>query len=141
MMNTGGFSKPSVKLEPESGAFGEEEGVMINYMKKHALFVREALERNPGPEAMRELLVFHETRIAWMQHERLVHLLAMLFVCLFALLALGYALERPSLPTFLLAGLLLILSAAYLLHYYRLENGVQKWYFLSDDIRNRLHRE
>lgn len=125
----------------ELGVFGEEEGVMINYMKKHELYVREALGRNPGADAMEELLALHEKRIAWMQHERLVHLLVMLFVCLFALLALGYALERPFLPAFLLAGLLLILSAAYLFHYYRLENGVQKWYFLSDDIRNRLHRE
>jgi hypothetical protein len=122
-----------------SGA-GEEDDVMINYMKNHESQVREALERKPGPEAMRELLVLHETRTAWIQHERLVHLLTMLFVCLFALLALGYALERPSLPTFLLAGLLLILSAAYLLHYYRLENGVQRWYRMADDIRNGVRR-
>jgi len=110
----------------ELGVFGEEEGVMINYMKKHELYVREALGRNPGADAMEELLALHEKRIAWMQHERLVHLLVMLFVCLFALLALGYALERPFLPAFLLAGLLLILSAAYLFHYYRLENGVER---------------
>lgn len=62
---------------------------MINYMKKHEAYVREALERSPGPEAGKELLALHERRIAWMQHERLVHLLTMLFVCLFAFLALG----------------------------------------------------
>jgi hypothetical protein len=109
---------------------------MIDYMKKHEAYVREALERSPGPEARKELLVLHEMRIAWMQHERLVHLLTMLFVCLFAFLSLGYALERPSLPAFLLAGLLIVLSAAYLLHYYRLENGIQKWYGMADEIRN-----
>jgi hypothetical protein len=28
-----------------------------------------------------------------------------------------------------------ILSSAYIFHYYRLENGVQKWYELSGEIR------
>lgn len=107
-------------------------------MKKHEMRIREALNGSPGPEALRELLVQHEKRIAWMQHERLVHLLVMLFVSFFALLATGYALERPSVPVFLLSGLLIILSAAYLLHYYRLENGVQKWYRLADEIRDRM---
>ncbi len=111
---------------------------MIAYMKKHESHVRKVLGNNPEPDALRELLALHEKRIEWMQHERLVHLLVMLFVCLFALLSLGYSLERPSVPAFLLSGLLLLLSAAYLFHYYRLENGVQKWYRLSDDIKDRL---
>lgn len=73
-----------------------------------------------------------------MQHERLAHLLTMLFVGLFALLSLGYTLLNPAVPCFILSGLLIILSAAYVIHYYRLENGVQKWYRLSNEIRDRF---
>lgn len=117
-----------------------EDEVMIDYMKQHEMYIRETLKNSTGPEALRELLALHEKKLEWMQHERLVHLLTMLFVCLFALLSLGYALECPSLPVFLLSGLLIILSVAYLIHYYRLENGVQKWYRLGDDIRNMIGR-
>ena len=73
-----------------------------------------------------------------MQHERLAHLVTLLFVCLFALLSLGYTLAYPAVPCFILSGLLTILSAAYVIHYYRLENGVQKWYRLSNEIRNKF---
>ena len=113
---------------------------MIDSMKRHEFYVKEELAKNLPPEALRELLAYHDKRLGWMQHERLVHLLVTLFVCLFALLSLGYALLCPSVWCFLLSGLLIILSAAYLLHYYRLENRVQKWYRLSDDIRKRTRQ-
>jgi cell division protein FtsW (lipid II flippase) len=111
---------------------------MIEYMKRHELYVREILAKNPSPEALKDLLKYHDKQIQWMQHERLVHLLTMLFVCLFALLSMGYALFNPSAPCFILSGLLIILSVAYVIHYYRLENGVQKWYRISNEIRGRL---
>ncbi len=72
-----------------------------------------------------------------MQHERLVHLIVTLFVCLFALLTLGFTVINPSLAGFSLTGLLLILAAAYLIHYYRLENRLQRWYDLANELRSR----
>jgi len=112
---------------------------MINYMKRHERYIREMLEKNLPAEAVRDLLKYHDKQIRWMQHERMAHLMTMLFVCLFALLSLGYTLLHPTMPGFILSGLLIILSAAYLIHYYRLENRVQKWYRLSVEIRNKFH--
>lgn len=111
---------------------------MIGYMKKHELFVREMLSKKPGGEKLRELLAYHDKQIQWMQHERIVHLIVTLFVCLFMLLSWGFAIINTSIPVIALAVLLLILSAAYIFHYYRLENRVQKWYLLSCEIRARL---
>ena len=111
---------------------------MIDYMKRHERHIREMLEKNLGPAAFRDLLEDHDRQIQWMQHERLAHLVTLLFVCLFALLSLGYTLAYPAVPCFILSGLLIILSAAYVIHYYRLENGVQKWYRLSNEIRNKF---
>ena len=108
---------------------------MIGYMKRHERYVREIVEKTLNQEARRDLLAYHDQQIRWMQHERLVHLLIMLFVCLFALLSLGFVLLAPTLPFFILLALLIILSSAYIFHYYRLENGVQKWYELSREIR------
>jgi hypothetical protein len=111
---------------------------MIDYMKRHEQHVREMLEKDLNPETWRELLEDHDQQILWMQHERLVHLLVMLSVCLFSLLALWLSIFEPILPHFVLFGLLLILAVAYIIHYYRLENGVQRWYELSNRIRSRL---
>lgn len=109
---------------------------MIDYMKRHERRVQEMLEKDLGPEEWHELLEDHDRQLRWMQHERLVHLLVMLFVCLFALLALGFTIFDPALPHWLLFGLLMILAVAYIIHYYRLENGVQRWYDLSNRIRS-----
>ena len=110
---------------------------MIGYMKRHERYVEETLARNPDREEVSDLLAYHDKQIQWMQHERLVHLIVTLSVCLFAVLSLGLTLMKPTLPVFALAGLLILLSTAYLIHYYRLENRVQRWYVLSNELRQR----
>jgi hypothetical protein len=114
-----------------------EETPMIDYMKRHERYVREMLEKNLSTEALADLLAYHNEQIQWMQHERFVHLITMLFVCLFALLVWGFTFVMPSIACFILSALLLILTVAYIIHYYRLENGIQKWYELFDQIRHR----
>jgi cell division protein FtsW (lipid II flippase) len=110
---------------------------MIEHMKQHERYVREMLAKNPQQEALQELSEYHDKQIRWMQHERIVHLMVMLFVCLFTLLSLGFAVLRPALPSIALCALLMILTVAYIIHYYRLENGVQRWYALADEIKRR----
>jgi hypothetical protein len=107
---------------------------MIAFMKGHERFVLERLEQGLDAEDRRTLGEWHDRQLRWMQHERLVHLLVTLAACLFALLALGLTLLRPILPCFVLLGLLTLLAAAYLVHYYRLENRVQRWYELGRRI-------
>lgn len=111
---------------------------MIDYIRRHEQYFLEILGNNPGQEILRELLDYHDKQIAWMQHERLVHLVTMLFVCLFFFLSFGVTMTYLTLPYILLTALLLILSAAYILHYYRLENSIQRWYVLSNKIRENL---
>jgi len=111
---------------------------MIDYMKRHESYLKEMLEKKLDEEKLRQLLAYHDKQIQWMQHERLAHLIVMLFVCLFTLLSFGFTFIRISIPSIILSVLLLILSIAYVIHYYRLENGVQKWYFISNEIKQRL---
>lgn len=76
---------------------------------------------------------YHLTQIAFLQHERLVHLIVMLFVAFCALVCLGLFLFT-AIQAFLIAfALLLALTLFYILHYYRLENGVIGWYFVYND--------
>ena len=108
---------------------------MIEYMKQHELYLKKMLDKNLDRDALINLLQYHDKQIQWLQHERFVHLITMLFVCLFMLLAFGFTVMMPSLPCMILTVILVILSVAYIFHYYRLENGVQRWYSLSNQIR------
>jgi cell division protein FtsW (lipid II flippase) len=108
---------------------------MIEYMKRHERYVEEMFRRNLPAEELFSLLEYHDKQIRWLQHERLVHLITMLFVCLFTLLIWGFTVMQPILPCFILSAILLLLSLAYIIHYYRLENGVQRWYELSNKIK------
>lgn len=108
---------------------------MLDYIKRHERYVTNLLESNPERQEQSELLAYHDKQISWLQHERLAHLITMMFVCLFFFLAFGFTMIHFILPCILLTALLLILTLAYLLHYYRLENSVQRWYSLSNRIR------
>ncbi len=108
---------------------------MIGYMKRHERYVKEMLEKNLSIEALKDLIEHHDKQIRWMQHERLVHLITMLFVCLFTSLAFGFTIVKPTFPFFVLLALLIILSIAYIIHYYRLEKKKKKWYDLSNQLK------
>lgn len=107
---------------------------MWRYLQQHEAFVRRALEAPREPAAWLQLREFHARQVAWMQHERLIHLLVLLAVCLLFALSVGYLTAAPSPWSFAFAGLLLALLAAYLVHYFRLENGVQRWYHLANRL-------
>jgi hypothetical protein len=111
---------------------------MIDYIKRHEHYVSDSLASLHEPDKLRELLAYHDKQISWIQHERLAHLITMLFVCLFFLLTFVFTMIHFTLPCILLTALLLVLTAAYILHYYRLENSVQGWYSLSNRIRENL---
>lgn len=111
---------------------------MIDYMKRHENYVKEMLENKLNEEELSGFLAYHDKQIQWMQQERLVHLIVMLFVFLFTLLSFGFTVIRTSTPSIILSVLLLILSIFYVIHYYRLENGVQKWYMISNQIKQRI---
>ncbi len=111
---------------------------MIDYILRHEAYVRDVLAGHSEKETLAELQAYHDKQISWVQQERLAHLITMMFVCLFFLLAFGWTLIHFTAPYILLTALLLILSAAYILHYYRLENSVQRWYSLSAQIREKL---
>ena len=85
-------------------------------------------------------LARHLRWTAWLQHERLVHLLVTLaFGLLFFATTLAIALSPAGggLATWWGAALdllLLALLAPYLRHYWALENGVQRLYRLADRL-------
>ena len=70
--------------------------------------------------------------IAYLQHERLVHLLVMLTVGLATLLTFLFMLLTEQMFLALPASMLTGLFVPYLFYYRKLENTVQSWYKLAD---------
>ncbi|MCL1823549.1 MAG: hypothetical protein FWG44_05040 [Oscillospiraceae bacterium] len=85
-------------------------------------------------------------KIKFFQHERIVHLivtmtmsiLTVITVC--ALFIAGASGEAIVIPVILLFVLFLALTAAYLAHYYKLENGVQELYKIYQKLQENCQK-
>lgn len=107
---------------------------MWEYLQLHERFILNAIEKESDRAKLQELKEFHLRQIGFMQHERMIHLIVTMFVALFAILSFGLCYFVPSIATGLLSLLFIILTAAYIIHYFRLENGVQRWYHIANRI-------
>ena len=77
-------------------------------------------------------------KINFFQHERLIHLIitlfyVIMFLIFLILVSLSYIFVIP-------VFILLIFVIFYIIHYFRLENGVQSLYFLYDEIKNKTKK-
>lgn len=79
----------------------------------------------------------HLIQIKFFQHERLIHLIVTVFVGTIAILFLLFGLFLNNILLFLLFALTFLLFIPYILHYYFLENGVQKLYHQYWDLNNK----
>ncbi len=103
---------------------------ILNYMS----YIDAVLEQNSTGLSYEVILKEHEKQLAFFMHERLIHLLVtltfgILTFAIFFLLCINF---QPGLILLLLA--LLILLIPYIMHYYLLENGVQKMYRQYDAL-------
>jgi len=108
---------------------------VIKYARAHEAYIRRSLEGDCDRE---ELARYHNMKIQWLQHERLIHLLVtilftFIFMFLFALL-----MQFPENRILLIPlAIVMVLLGAYILYYFKLENTVQSWYNLYDEIDKR----
>ena len=87
---------------------------------------------NNNKKIKEDVIDNHLIKISFFQHERLIHLLVTLFYALFffIFMALGFV----HCIFFIIAGALLIFLLFYIVHYFRLENGVQYLYKQYDKM-------
>jgi hypothetical protein len=106
---------------------------MYKYLRTHEKRMLDLLDSSQEQD-WETIKAYHLAQIGFMQHERLIHLIV---TFAFAFLTLGFYIISIKFPTVAIAVLALILTALesfYIFHYYRLENGVQRWY----EIYNRI---
>ncbi len=120
-------------------------------MKKYVLETMNAVQKyideemkSAPEEKTKEMLSEFETKISYYQHERLIHLLVTLAFATWLLFEIYCLFVLPT--EFLIAGILLVLilfglTVGYVMHYYFLENSVQKMYHMRDEIRSFLNKD
>ena len=109
---------------------------MKRFCREHEARVTAAVEAG---EATPELLEEHLRMIAWVQHERLVHLIVTVMVVLCELFTVDLVLLHPELgivPAVIMLGLAVLLGF-YFWHYFFLENTVQRWYRIAEELREK----
>lgn len=108
-----------------------KEYSMTKYVKNHTKYILNEIKKNNITET---LLDYHRLQIQNIQHERLIHLIVL---CLFAFLLISSIVLFfiiKTIPALLLASIFLIVEIFYIRHYYLLENTVQHWYRLENDM-------
>lgn len=105
---------------------------MIRQAREWEAAFREALASGAEVE---KVYAEYLMRLRWLQHERLIHLLVLMLTVVVFLFFFGLVMLMPELR--LLWALVVMtggLVAAYMVHYYRLENLVQRWYTFQNEI-------
>ena len=105
---------------------------VIKYAKSHEAYIKAQIDAGCD---LKDLAVYHNMKIQWLQHERMIHLLvtilfAVIFMFLFGLLMLFPENWLILIPL----AIVMVLLVAYIFHYFKLENTVQSWYTLYDEI-------
>ena len=109
---------------------------MKRFCREHEARVTAAVEAG---EETPELLEEHLRMIAWVQHERLVHLIVTVMVVLCELFTVDLVLLHPELwivPALIMLGMA-VLMGFYFWHYFFLENTVQRWYRIAEELREK----
>ena len=79
----------------------------------------------------------HLVQISFFAHERLVHLIVTVLFALMTMATILYCNYTGSMITVALTLALLVLLIPYIMHYYLLENSVQKMYVQYDAMMNK----
>ena len=96
----------------------------------------------PAQPDLPAIIAHHEQILRWMEHERLIHLIVMVLTALFLMFSIFLALFLDiGLPGKVLVALAIILTAAYVIHYARLENTVQRWHRISLDLQQLANQQ
>lgn len=108
---------------------------MKEYLDNYINYVDDILKNNKRVN-YRRLKEEHMVKIQFFQHERLIHLLVTLFYALFAI---SFIFLTMQFIIFMIVCIgVLIFLICYVIHYFRLENGVQYLYKQYDEIEKRL---
>ena len=101
---------------------------ILNYVKETDNLI------NKKEKVSKERLEYHLIQIEQFQHERLIHLIVTVFVGIVAILFFLFGMFLQNIGILLVFIILVCLFIPYILHYFLLENNVQKLYSQYDEL-------
>ena len=109
---------------------------MRHFCKEH-----ESLVSSECPS--QDLLDYHLEKLKWLQHERLIHLIVLFLTVITFLLMLLLTVLWEEGATYLFAvdAILAVLLIFYFVHYFFLENTVQRWYVIAMSMISELSKD
>mgnify|MGYP003297170904 CR=1 FL=1 len=107
---------------------------MTEYLTNYMRYIQEKLEKCSDSAELETILYEHKDKIAFMQHERIVHFLVTMMFALILCIFTAVLVFTPNIPILALVTIILVLLIFYIKHYYFLENTVQKMYKVYDGI-------
>lgn len=110
---------------------------MYRYLQEQVRILTDGLENE---NELEKIYDYAKTQIAWISHERLIHLLVTLFFATLLLVSLFAALFFEKLVIGILFIILAITVVFYVVHYFRLENGIQRLYSISNQIYGKIRQ-
>lgn len=111
---------------------------MKNYIRAYISYIDRLLAEN-STEDMEAVKKEHLNQIAFMQHERLMHLIVTVLFSLLLFITIGILTYTNNITYCFLTVLLLALLVPYIFHYYFLENGIQKMYRQYNEMLDAEH--
>lgn len=125
-----GEQRKAVGRRMFSGAFGVSP---IKLAKSWEASLEDQKVKETLPE---DVVQIYLERLRWLQHERLIHLMVTLATLGLFIWSLTLTLTQPAISMIWSLALILGgLSLAYLIHYFQLENLVQRWYVLLCEVQ------
>lgn len=103
-------------------------------LRNYLRYLDGQMQQSLSPEEKTRLREDLLIQIGFFQHERLIHLLVTMTFALLSTLSILSSLFYASILLGVVILLLLFLTVSYVVHYYFLENGVQKLYLFFDKI-------
>lgn len=110
---------------------------ILAYRKRIDKLLQDSAEKTNWSAILSE----HLQQTAFFQHERLIHLIVTMTVALLTLISLGIAILSRMMTMLIMTGVLAVLLIPYILHYYLLENEVQKMYVQYDHILELIKKQ
>lgn len=107
---------------------------MTEYLKKYMKSLRQSLDGAESTDELEKIMAEHKDKIAFMQHERLVHFLVTMMFAIILVIFVGVHLVTENILVSVLVVIITVLLGFYIKHYYFLENTVQEMYRVYDEI-------
>lgn len=107
---------------------------MTEYLTNYMKYIEDRLGKCPDAEELLDIMAEHKDKIAFMQHERIVHFLVTMLFTLVLAVFVAALVFTVNLAMLLMVTIILVLLMFYIKHYYFLENTVQKMYKVYDEI-------